>query len=820
MRSVRISAYMILFGICGSAFGDVTFHIQPQDWKFRDTGSSSYSTYSVELETQQHFVQVNFALQGPNVPTFNQNSIDFVLGLNSDGGYQFDIDNSIPFGLTVKYNVSFIAGTPTYAYCGYGGGYTIVPGLNVLTDRRTIFCYNSGLSTNPLPISLTDVAITFVGDSPVVQPSPTPPPAPSPTPWPTPVPAVALSGLVITQALDNFTIDPQAETVDLVAGKDTAIQLNVKLGSLPTNSAQEIVIKATLDDGTSTSKAIDPSSALSGILVTLPSFIPKSAGPTNLTVSAASDGGISGSLPPQKLNVHQTNSISLGFVPIDGCTGGTKCFDAFDRAGMSSGLDVLSQFTVDTYPVATSGGLTSIMSSSALGTPHTDPLGVVEDLMTLALISKRTNVDRVVGLVSQSYLIYHHEDFGGVANPNLPGAVIISSLTPVNGLAHELGHTFGLLDQYDSNHNYTGVSVTDGFNVRASVPVGTAQNFMGPAPRGPVWVSDETFGALINALSKPIVDPGILIVSGLVNSNGTVSVRQMYNSPSGTLTESVPGIFSINAVDSDGQLISSTTLNPNFYTYIDPPEDGGDTNQRYGAVPVAAAPFVVAIENRAEIASLQFVSNGKVVTTVDPRGNSLIDAINAIPDNSYVRKPEIVRMLLLTQAKIIQRLLGACEKLRGDKRKDNFEKTVCTDNIENLVLVLRREIAKNLNDSTAKTDPLQMTRDEVLRSVDFTALNLLGNPRVQSAGRTFKIRILPALGKGVLKVESVTQGTSGTVTMNANGTLTYKASKAVQTDSFSVVVSTVDGDKSTKTVSIVSPCADSSEIERWEKRFK
>jgi VCBS repeat-containing protein len=114
-----------------------------------------------------------------------------------------------------------------------------------------------------------------------------------------------------------------------------------------------------------------------------------------------------------------------------------------------------------------------------------------------------------------------------------------------------------------------------------------------------------------------------------------------------------------------------------------------------------------------------------------------------------------------------------------------------------------------------------MTRGQVLSTVDFVALQLLGSPIIQPGRKDFVIRIFPFDSEGVLSIASVTQGTYGTVTTNKNGTLTYKPdSNEPKADSFVVTVQDTEGDTISETVSIVSPCNGDTTVGRWANRFE
>jgi hypothetical protein len=146
-----------------------------------------------------------------------------------------------------------------------------------------------------------------------------------------------------------------------------------------------------------------------------------------------------------------------------------------------------------------------------------------------------------------------------------------------------------------------------------------------------------------------------------------------------------------------------------------------------------------------------------------------VDAIQEIPSTSFVRNAKIEEESLLLQANAIESLLDVCSKIKSDRIHDNWTRISCTDGAELLILALRTEINSALNDSTATTNPQQMTKSEVLSTVDFLALQLLGTPTIQESGHSFNVRILPVDNKGALSIASVTQGSNGSVCLNNRG---------------------------------------------------
>jgi hypothetical protein len=217
--------------------------------------------------------------------------------------------------------------------------------------------------------------------------------------------------------------------------------------------------------------------------------------------------------------------------------------------------------------------------------------------------------------------------------------------------------------------------------------------------------------------------------------------------------------------------------------------------------------------------SIQIVSQGKTLSTISPNSQLLVDAIQQIPTTSYIKNAKLDSALLLTQAREIESLVKECQKLQSDKQHDNWLKTVCSDVVEESVLSLRTEIDRNLNESTATSSPLQITKSSVLSTVDFVGLNLLASPTIQAGGHSFIVKVLPNDARGVLSISSVTQGLNGSVDINKDGTISYKPNPGKpEPDSFTITIQDIEGASIVKTVSIILPCLDNN-IGRWSTRF-
>jgi hypothetical protein len=140
---------------------------------------------------------------------------------------------------------------------------------------------------------------------------------------------------------------------------------------------------------------------------------------------------------------------------------------------------------------------------------------------------------------------------------------------------------------------------------------------------------------------------------------------------------------------------------------------------------------------------------------------------------------------------------------------DFDEKPECADQAVRMILEIREDIEHLLNDSTAVTSPAQMSKAQVLKTVDFIALLTVPSPSVRSRPRSFEIRIIPCREDRrdgqILTITSVTQGANGSVSVDKDGAVTYKPIGAPKADRFTVTVQDAEGDSLSKTITILAP---------------
>jgi uncharacterized protein YeeX (DUF496 family) len=103
------------------------------------------------------------------------------------------------------------------------------------------------------------------------------------------------------------------------------------------------------------------------------------------------------------------------------------------------------------------------------------------------------------------------------------------------------------------------------------------------------------------------------------------------------------------------------------------------------------------------------VKDGQTITTVNILNKLLVDAVNAIPINAFVRDNTGRWKALTNKASAIEKqlksgdIMGACQRLRHD---------------------LKKHVENWLKDGCQKATPLEMTKEELLLLIDKLIMRL------------------------------------------------------------------------------------------------
>jgi len=642
------------------------------------------------------------------------------------------------------------------------------------------------------------------------------------TPQPSPTPSLSIpsNSVIVTQAVNNFIL-PGQSNITLVQGKSAAILVPLAITSPIPNDQTPVTIVATMPDGTTATSSPIPMASIgptTGPVFTQATIIPvpvNSSGSGLIKLKASASDAISGNTSIS-IVAKQTNPLTLVYFPMTGSSGPISQGDFATHVSQSN---LLIQ---GMYPLAENGIITSSQGPLTTAALANNSAGagiaaINDDLAELQFEATIANpgVQSAIGIVPSNY-------FSDRGKPATLGTVPQLGMPPYRGLpalitegywaatAHEVSHNFGL-------EHVAGDPLVNGFWVDQNNPVNGWGDLLASGnpllfnALSSIWISSNEYSHIFSAQLVNPSDPQVVTIAGFLSKTGAVTLKPIFYLSNGLATpKDSTADGTITALDSNNDVLAQSS----FFSSFNLEDDDGNLT------PVDSSFFLVQLPFSQGATSVQIAEAGKVVSTIDPNSQLLVDTIQEIPSTSFVGNAKLQALLLLDQAKGIESFLALCKKIQNDRYHDNWAEIACTDGGEQLVLALRAEINKDLNDSTITTSPLQLTKSGILKTVDFVALQLLGNPTIQAAGHAFTIKVLPDDSRGVLSVSVASQGTYGSVVINSNGSITYKPnSTKPELDSFTITIQDTDGATVTKTVSIIGPCLNDSMFSRWANRF-
>jgi len=250
------------------------------------------------------------------------------------------------------------------------------------------------------------------------------------------------------------------------------------------------------------------------------------------------------------VNIVETESLTLFYIPID-------WINNFDTAIIENSI-----FLNKTYPIADDNLI--IRNTSILYIPSSFERTSLGSIILLKNIYKKAKItgkgseNRVIGVVPSGWFAAQgRRDTRGISLSPLYSSAIVIEDDIRHGVAHEVGHTYGLCDEYnettwgeqdvplhrcpngdinddnnlDSNCVSTGCP-TSTFGELSNQPEDeTLYNFMGNASMPDKrWVSKDSYEHLLKEFSKPHTEqyPSRVLVSGIIDKDGKVMLDDSY----------------------------------------------------------------------------------------------------------------------------------------------------------------------------------------------------------------------------------------------------------------------------------------------------
>jgi hypothetical protein len=637
---------------------------------------------------------------------------------------------------------------------------------------------------------------------------------------------VLISAVHVTQVVPDFSLEG-AGVISLVQGKKAVVQAFLKGQNVSPTDSRSVTVQLKAPGNPSPVSTSVPLSAIAsapseGYEVDL-FTTPTSLGSASLSVTVDPNHLLqpSPAVKEVSVSVEKTRNLNIGFVGIDGCTPpADNCYKSH-LTNFNDSVANMSTFIQATYPIADVGSKigafpggptfygTVVTTTPVSGKPTpSDFIGANKDLLNLSIMGKLSSppMDYVGGVVPSGYFSYHNlssplGDVVGYSGHALGQSSFLVEESAWTAAAHEIGHSFGLLDDYTSKGcPYTVSGFWPSHN--PPIPIYNLPGIMcGTEPNNLLaqWMSEGVYSQIFQSLKKPAIDPEVILVSGLLMKDGNFQSSALYHKSDGYLTESQNGNFSVNMLDPSGAVLSTTSQQINFSAFINP----------IGLVSTDSTPVVLSVPYSPDTDQIRITFNNQTISSISTGTALLKSAITSIPDSSFFKFPIKERKRLLLDVNEIEDVLKLCQRVRSSQRKgENVAKLGCVSAVVRLMVELRETVDRVLNDSIEKS-ALQMTKSDVLRTLDSVILHTVPNLEVASRKKSFEILILPMLDRddrGLFMVTSVTQGLHGSVEIGRKGTLIYKPSSQNRVaDQFAVTLTDLEGDSVVKTVNIFAP---------------
>jgi sugar lactone lactonase YvrE len=354
--------------------------------------------------------------------------------------------------------------------------------------------------------------------------------------------------------------------LDLVVNKTMAILVNVSDPSIGTSTP--LTVSATFD-GAAYSDTTPTGSALSRLIAIYP-IVPKNLGDKTITCTYQVGTSPAVALTPIVVTVRDTAVLKLFFAYFTPKQGGN--YDVVNQIQFDAVVANITSFINAIYPMkqvivnATYKALAGNATASSQG-------GAKNDMKYLANVAKLPasglGTDALgVAIVPDNYFTYHGYPagvVGAMVTPSVKAAVV--SQNWYTAAAHEVAHALYSVfypKEYYANPSLRGTTITGVWAEKGQWRSGwDIMDYMGPADGN--WMgSSLTYKYLFKNATKSIADPEILFATGSIYKDGTIKldVNSWFQETQGTPDTVVPGDFSLNFLDKNGNPVLDQNGNP------------------------------------------------------------------------------------------------------------------------------------------------------------------------------------------------------------------------------------------------------------------
>lgn len=509
------------------------------------------------------------------------------------------------------------------------------------------------------------------------------------------------------QVISNPDINGDGK-IDLVQNKPVAVRVTVEAENADLiNPSQPIEIKLDFDGRVSQSVTKTINQLLSGPVDFF--LTPDVVG--DYTVSATVDHQ---NLVPESdegnnvsnliVTVKDTRELYIAHILVD-LNGTPVNFVETANSG--------ANFLLGAYPLAPAE-FTSMVFSNTFSSSRNLALDAILTWLYGKILSGG-QADRIVNVVSKEYFEFYTD----CNYPNIPVGLTLGN--PILGItfpavftldgfwtaeAHEIGHTFGLGEEYQVERTDTcGFDIikegepASGYWVES--PNGeehyrSTLGFMGTSPGANSfdrWASRNSFVQLFRKFRINKDDPEVLLISGLVSLDGDIELQPLYRLPSGVVDVVEPGDFNLQMLNASGNVVFEQSFGVATVAF----------SESFPAITLENSAFAFAVPYSGEVAEL-IITKGEEVLRVNVTTRLLHDALDHIPDFGFINNATQRRNALHNKVRALENQVSARGDLGGVIRK------LKTD--------IKPTIMRWLIERYEVENPLQYSKEEILELVD------------------------------------------------------------------------------------------------------
>ncbi len=334
----------------------------------------------------------------------------------------------------------------------------------------------------------------------------------------------------------------------------------------------------------------------------------------------------------------------------------------------------------------------------------TASIGWIDDLRAVDEIREKGGWKRAVGIVPDNYFEYHSLPFAiGIHQPD--GFSVLAEFgttqTFIATSAHELAHTFGVVDGYLKCGEPSGNFITEAYNVRLDTLISRAVDLMDKPTKdmsnAPLWINVENWDKMVQGLNNIAKDPEIISIGVLFEKDNGISKIYPWSIFNGFPDQVEPGPYSIDFININGQIIKGVPFQVNFKVNIDPL---GEMDSQFSLISFAS-PFPE------EAVLVNIVGpNREILASIDPDSKILNDAIIRVAGQCFTDNQE--RFLLDNNIAIFQ------QQLENNNISVSIEILNDIHNIATQIMV----------DNCEVNNPLKTTKEDLLSLIDNTTKRL------------------------------------------------------------------------------------------------